>query len=69
MVYGIESKIKEDDVVIIHDDKKSCALCSLAKIEKVLLPKDNKVRDATIKYVINGKTAVINRPINKLYPI
>ena len=64
-----ECKIKEDEVVIICDDQKSRALLSVAKVEKVLLSKDNNVRGATIKYVINGKTAVINRPINKLYPI
>ena len=49
-----ECKIKEGDVVIIHDDKKSHALWSVAKIEKVLLSKD-KVGGATIKYFINGK--------------
>ena len=42
---------------------------SVAKVEKVLLSNDNKVRGATIKYLINGKAVVINRPINKLYPI
>ena len=45
------------------------ALWSIAKVEKVLLSKDNEVRDATIKYVIYGKAVVINRLINKLYPI
>ena len=39
------------------------------KSEKVLLSKDNKVRGAMIKYFINGKTVVINRPINKVYPM
>ena len=60
-----ECKIKEGHVVIIHDDKKSRASWSVAKVEKVLLSKDNKVRDATIKYVINGKTVVINRSVNE----
>ena len=64
-----ECKIKRDDVVIIHDDKKLRALWSVAKVEKVLLAKDNKVWGATIKYFINGNAVVINRPINKLYPI
>ena len=34
-----------------------------------MLSNDNKVRVETIKYFINGKTVVINRPINKIYPI
>ena len=63
-----ECKIKKRDIVIIHDDKKSRALWSIAKVEKVLLSNDNKVRGATIKYFINGKAVVINRPIYKLYP-
>ena len=42
---------------------------SIAKVEKVLLSNNNKVRGATIKYFINGKAVVINKPINKLYTI
>ena len=53
----------------MQDDKKSRALWSVAKVEKALLLKDNKVWGATIKYFVNGKKVVINRPINKLYPI
>ena len=64
-----ECKIKEGNVVIIHDDKKSRALWSVAKVEKVWLSKDDNVRGASIKYFINGKEVVVNRPINKLYPI
>ena len=59
--------MKEGDVIIIHDGKRSRTLWSVAKIEKVLLSKDNEVRGATIKYFINGKTVVINRTISKLY--
>lgn len=40
----------------------------IVKVKKVLLSKDNKVRSATIKHFINGKTVAINRPTNKLYP-
>ena len=68
-VKGHECKIKKGDIVIIHDNKKSCALCSVAKIEKVLVSNNNKVWCATIKYFINGKAVVINRPISKLCPI
>ena len=38
-----ECEIKEADVVVFHDDYNSCAICSVAKVEKVLLPKDKKV--------------------------
>ena len=64
-----DCKIKEGDVVIIHDAKNSRALWSVAKVERVLLSKDNKVRGATIKYFINGKAVALNRPINKFYLI
>ena len=64
-----QCKTKKGDIVIIHDNKKSHALWLVAKVEKVLLSNDNKVRGATIKYFINGKAVVMNRPINKLYPI
>ena len=52
-------KIKEADVKLDHDGKKSHVLWSVAKVEKVLLSKDNKVQDATIKYFINGIPVVI----------
>ena len=67
-VKGHECKIKEGDVVIIHDDKISRVLWLVVKVEKVLQSKDNKARGATIKYVTTGKTVVICRSINKLYP-
>ena len=41
----------------------------LQRSKKVFQSKDNKVQSATIKYLINGKTVVINRPINNPYPI
>lgn len=50
----------------IHDDQKSRALWSVANVGKVLLSKDITVRGATINYVINGKSVVMNRPMNKL---
>ena len=64
---GQECKI--NDVVIIHDDKKSRALWLFANVKKVLLSKDNKVWGATINHVTIGKKIGINRPIYKLYPI
>ena len=52
-------KIKEADVKLVHDGKKSHVLWSVAKVEKSLLSKGNKVQSATIKYFINGKPVVI----------
>ena len=54
--------------MLIHGDKKSHALWSIANVEKLLLLKDNEVRVATIKYFINGKTVVM-KSINRLYLI
>ena len=42
-VKDYECKIKKGDIVTIHDDKKSRALWSVAKVQKVLLSNDNKV--------------------------
>ena len=64
-----EYKRKEGDVVIIHGDKRSSTLQSVAKVKKVLLSKGNKVWSATMKYFINGKTVVINTPIYNFYAI
>ena len=64
-----ECKITDGDAVIIHDDKNSHELWLVAKVEKVLLPKDYKARGETIKYFTNGKTFVTKNTDNKLYPI
>ena len=44
-----ECKIK-GDVVTIHDDKKSCALWSVTKVEKVFLSKEesSKCKDKVL---------------------
>ena len=36
---------------------------------KVLLSKDNKVRGVKMKYFVNAKAVLINKPISKLYLI
>lgn len=51
-----EGKIKEDDMILIHGNKKSL----IFNFGNVLQSKDDKVQGVTIKYFIYDETVVIH---------
>ena len=60
-------KIQMNDVVIIYDEKQPKHLWQMGKVVKLLAGDDGVVRAASVKL---AKTSnVINRPVNKLYPL
>ena len=61
------TKINENDVVLIYEDKQPRHLWKLGKVTKLLPSRDGKIRSAEIKV---GKTnRIISRPVNRLYPL
>ena len=61
------NNIKENDVVIVFDEKQPRHLWKLGKITRIIYGNDNKIRGAELK--IGRTNAIINRPVNKLYPL
>ena len=59
--------IKVGDVAIVYDEKKPRTLWTVAVVEKLNPSSDGNVRGALIRYIVNGQTIKISRPINKLY--
>ena len=55
------------DVVIVHDEKQPRQQWLLGKIEQLLPGTDGEVRGAKVK--IGRTRGMINRPVNRLYPI
>ena len=66
--YG-ETKLFENDVVLIKDDDKLPRnKWKMAKIENVITGNDGEIRGAVIKVCVNGKCNLITRPIQRLIP-
>ena len=56
------------DVVVVHDDNLRRQSWRIGKIVKLLTSKDGQIRACELLSSSNGKTAMLRRPINKLYP-
>ena len=60
-------EIRKNDIVIIYDEKVPRHLWRLGRVVDIIPSRDCNIRAAKVKV---GKTgAIINRPINKLYPL
>ena len=55
-----------DDTLLIHEDKSPRQNWKLGRIVELIISKDNVVRAAK---VILGSRKILERPINKLYPV
>ena len=62
--------VKTGDAVLIHEDGVKRNKWSMAVIEELINGKDGVTRGATVKKIgVNGKAALLNRPLQKLYPL
>ena len=61
--------ISVGDIVLVHEDKVPRGKWKIAKVMKLLISADEKIRSATVEYMLNGTRQTINRTINKLYPL
>ena len=68
-----EVRIKKESIILIHGNKKSCLLCLVSKVEKLLQSKDSKVQHWTIKLTLNNKVLhlrfLMQRPMSKFHAI
>ena len=64
------SSVSIGDVVIVHDEHLPRGLWKLGKIISVMKGRDGLIRGATVQMAAsNGRKAVLNRPIQLLYPL
>ena len=57
------------DVVVIHEDLKKRALWKLGRVVELLRGKDNVVRGAKVKTDSKYSGGIIERPLQKLFPL
>ena len=57
------------DVVVIHEDSKKRALWKLGRVVELLRGKDNVVRGAKVKTDSRYSGGIIERPLQKLFPL
>ena len=57
------------DIVIVHDDKHPRGLWKLGRIEKLLPGADGNVRGAFIRVRSKGRSSILKRPLQRLYPL
>jgi hypothetical protein len=56
------------DIVIIHDENQSRGLWKLGKIE-LIQGADGEVRGAVVKTYSGGRSHLLRRPVQRLYPL
>ena len=66
---GSVDPITVGDIVIIHDENQPRGLWRLGKIEELIQGTDGEVRGAVVKTYSGGRTSLLRRPVQRLYPL
>lgn len=67
---GIDSRICVGDVVLVHDENLPRGLWRLGRVEQLMVGTDGNVRGAAVRVVSKGQNVtIVNRPIQRLYPL
>ena len=62
-------KINIEDIVLVQEDKVKRGLWKVAIVEEIIKGKDGQVRGAKVRRAGKGKPEILNRPMQKLYPL
>ena len=57
------------DVVIVYEENLKWGFWKIGKVEEVIWVRDGAVQGAKVRVITKGKPGVINRPVQKLYPL
>ena len=64
-----ESAVKKGDIVLIYEDNVKRAEWKMGKVEELLPGKDGITRGVKVRTCGKVKYEVLNRPLQKLYPL
>ena len=63
------SQIITGDVVVVHDENQPRSQWKLGLVEQVKSGADGQVRAVSVRVMTNGKSRLLSRPIQRLYPL
>ena len=63
------SKVSEGNVVLVHEDHVKRSNWKMGKVVEQIVGKDGVVRGAKLRMITKGKPIIVNRAVQKLYPL
>ena len=63
------AEAKTGDVVLIQDDNVKRGMWKMGIVEEVIKGKDGYIRGAKVRKIGKGKPEILNRPLQKLFPL
>ena len=57
------------DVVLVHEDNTKRSNWKMGKVLEQIVGKDGEVRGAKLRLITKGKPFIVNRAVQKLYPL
>ena len=64
-----QNKVSIGDVVLIHEDNTKRSNWKMGKVVEQIVGKDGVVRGAKLRLITKGKPIIVNRAVQKLYPL
>ena len=64
-----QGRVKQGDVVCVHDDLMPRQNWKVGVIQKLIPGRDGRVQAAFVRLVSGGKCVELHRPVERLYPI
>ena len=61
--------VEEGDIVLVQEDNVKRNLWKIGVVEKLIKGKDGEIRGAQVRKSGKGKPDILNRPVQKLYPL
>ena len=64
-----QNKVSIGDVVLVHEDNAKRSNWKMGKVVEKIVGKDGVVRGAKVRLITKGKPIIVNRAVQKLYPL
>lgn len=64
-----QNKVSIGDVVLVHEDNAKRSNWKMGKVVEKIIGKDGVVRGAKVRLMTKGKPIIVNRAVQKLYPL
>ena len=65
----VQNQVSIGDVVLVHEDNVKRSKWKMGKVLELVVGKDGVVRGVKLKVITKGKPVIVNRAMQKLYPL